>query len=150
MRTQDFQDFTLVVCVNSYDHWWDDPEKIGSCFDNQKSINYLKSVSDIDLKIIDKSSKGNGWPEKKGGVGWARKVGMDYISGHANENDLIVCMDADTFYPDNYLSSLKESFEKDSTILGLAIPYYHRLTGEETDRLIPDCTRYKSMLFMIS
>ncbi len=136
LKTQSEQNFRLVVCVNQYEDWWDDDEKVTQCVDNQKSIEFLNSVRGIDLLIIDKSSKGKGWPRKKGGVGHARKTVMDFIVETANNFDLIVSVDADTFYPTDYLASVRESFLKHPKMIGLAVPYYHKLDGNETDRLI--------------
>ena len=47
IKNQNNQDFELVVCVNQYDDWWNDPEKVALCEDNQKCIAYLKQVSGI-------------------------------------------------------------------------------------------------------
>ncbi|PLW97634.1 MAG: hypothetical protein C0591_06185 [Marinilabiliales bacterium] len=134
MEKQSFKDFMIYICVNQYESWWNDPEKVHYCLDNAKSINYIKS-SGLVTEIIDKSSKGKGWPEKRGGVGWARKVLMDRISKE-NKNDTIVSMDADTFYPEDYLESIHNYFMHHPESVGLSIPYFHPLAGDETDRHI--------------
>lgn len=136
LKEQSIQKFTLVVCVNQYESWWETPDKVSQCLDNQKSIEYLKAQKDLVIEVLDKSSKGNGWSDKKGGVGWARKIAMDFINQHANSNDLIVCMDADTYYPVNYLESIVKSFDYQPNMLGLAIPYYHEADKSETGKLI--------------
>lgn len=136
LRKQNFRHFELVVCVNNFNDWWEVQEKASLCIDNQHSLDYLNSIEDIKIHLIDKSTKGKGWPGKKGGVGWARKVAMDYVSQISDAEDVIVCMDADTYYPKNYLSSIAESFDKDEKLDGIAIPYYHKLMGGITDRLI--------------
>jgi glycosyltransferase involved in cell wall biosynthesis len=136
LQQQYHKDFKLFVCVNNYDKWWDDAVKMHLCFDNQASIKYLKQVQDLDIHLIDRSSKNKGWQGKKGGVGWARKTAMDLIAEQANTNDIIVSMDADTYYPENYLSTILEKFERKDGAHGLAVPYYHRLAGDETDKLI--------------
>jgi glycosyltransferase involved in cell wall biosynthesis len=136
LKAQSMQDFSLLVCVNQYEAWWDDAEKVDQCIDNQKSIDFLQSVSGMGIQIIDKSSKGKGWPRKKGGVGHARKIIMDLIVETATDHDLIVSMDADTFYPPDYLASLQATFQQHPRQIGLAVPYYHKLDGNETDRLI--------------
>jgi len=136
LKAQSIQDFSLTVCVNQYESWWDDEEKSAQCFDNQKSIEFLQSVQGLAIQIIDKSGKGKGWLRKKGGVGHARKTAMDLIAQTAKDNDLIVSVDADTFYPTDYLASLQNSFQKHPKMIGLAVPYYHKLEGDETDRLI--------------
>lgn len=137
LREQQQVDFELVACVNQYEEWWNDPAKKPQCEDNYKSIQFLKSVSDIKIHLIDKSSKGKGWPQKRGGVGWARKVAMDYIVGIAHDQDLIISIDADTFYPPDYLSAVQQALTKTPEAFGIAIPYYHPITGKLlNDRLI--------------
>jgi len=134
---QTFSNFTLVACVNQYDNWWEDEVKIDSCRDNQKSISLLNNNNyTFQIEIIDRSTKGTGWPIKKGGVGWARKTLMDYISSKANKNDIIISIDADTYYPTNYFQSIFDFFNAEKDICGLAIPYYHKLDNSVTDRLI--------------
>lgn len=134
LAKQDFQDFSLVACVNNYDSWWDDELKKLQCEDNQKSIELLKEENRFKIVVIDKSSPQKGWKKKKGGVGHARKTSMDFIASTAHDNDLIISIDADTYYPSNYLSEISKAFNN-KKLLGLALPYYHPLDGKN-DRLI--------------
>lgn len=136
LKAQSEQDFDVVVCVNNYEDSWHDALKEKQCVDNQKSISFLKSIEDIRIQIINKSSKGKGWLKKKGGVGHARRVAMDAIIKNAKDSDLIVSIDADTYYPPDYLAAILQLFLENSKMTGLAVPYYHRLDGDETDRLI--------------
>jgi len=133
---QDFQDFHLVVCVNNSEKWWDDPEKKQWCYDNLESLAFLKTVTGCNMTVIDHSSVGKGFLGKKTGVGMARKTAMDRIAEQAPENDLIVSMDADTGYPENYLSSVRDSLLGNRGVHGLSVPYYHQLAHDKTDRLI--------------
>ncbi len=137
LKKQQQKNFTLWVCVNHYEHWRNLPEKEEQVANNEQSLRYLKSIDDIDIRIIDKASPGKGWPAKKGGVGRARKTLMDAIAKEAGSNDLIISMDADTRYPENYLSAIKETFNQHPEAYGLAVPYFHRLSNnEENNRLI--------------
>ena len=136
LRKQDFQKYSIVACVNQYDSWWTASDKLHICEDNLKSCELLKMADDLDIQIIDRCSKGNGWPPKRGGVGWARKTIMDYIVTKASMDDIIVSIDADTYYPSDYLQSIFDHFRENNTCGGLAIPYYHQLKNDETDRLI--------------
>jgi glycosyltransferase involved in cell wall biosynthesis len=136
LQHQEMVDFKIVVCVNQYDDWWEEPGKSAICIDNRKSLDILKDQEKLDLHIIDKSSPGQGWKKKKGGVGWARKVAMDFISDKAQKNDIIVSIDADTFYPPDYLRSITDFFNKNDSLTGLSIPYYHKLDDKNTSRLI--------------
>lgn len=136
LMLQSFSRFEAVACVNQYNNWWQDAGKVDSCIDNQKSLELLGLTKNLNIQIIDRGSKGKGWPPKKGGVGWARKTLMDHIALKADKNDLIVSIDADTYYPPDYLQSVFDFFVENKKLVGLALPYYHKLNNDETDRLI--------------
>ncbi len=137
LESQQLANFELVVCVNQYEEWWHDTAKRKICEDNQESLSLLQQLQKFPVKVIDRSSPGRGWAAKKGGVGHARKTIMDAIAADTGDRDIIVSMDADTAYPDNYLSVVDACFRKNPTFLGLALPYFHKLTGnEENDRLM--------------
>lgn len=130
LKKQSFKNFELIACVNQPEEWWTIPDKVEQCLDNQKSIEILKKENQFPLTIIDKSTKGSGWVGKKKGVGWARKLAMDKASSLGSDIDLIVSIDADTEYPENYFSSVADIFKRKPKIVGLANPYYHRLTED--------------------
>lgn len=137
LESQPLTDFELIVCVNQYDDWWDDAVKRKACEDNLKSLSLLQQWQKFPVKVIDNSSPGRGWAAKKGGVGRARKTIMDAIASVGDDRDIMVSMDADTVYPADYLSAIDTCFRKNPTFLGLALPYFHPLTGEqENDRLL--------------
>ena len=137
IKKQNFKSFELFVCVNHPDEWWSDSEKEIICQNNLRSIELLKNEIQFPITIIDKSSKGLGWKGKKFGVGWARKTIMDMISLEADKNDLILSLDADTGFSENYLNSVIESFQKNEKFVALSVPYYHKLTADESaDRSI--------------
>jgi glycosyltransferase involved in cell wall biosynthesis len=131
IRGQTFKNFELFVCVNQPDDFWNDQDKKNICENNEQTINLLKRITDFPITIIDKSSHGNGWTGKKFGVGWARKVCMDSINEKADENDLIISLDADTRFSENYFSSLIDNFNSNPGITALSVPYYHRLVEDE-------------------
>lgn len=127
----------LYVCINQPDSWWKNTEKQHICHDNKITLELLQKTSVADITVIDRSSEGYGWKEKNHGVGWARKTAMDAINAVARADDLIVSIDADTWYPPGYLASLAENANRNPDAAGFAIPYYHPLNGEEaTDRAI--------------
>ena len=88
INTQNYTDFKLHVCINQPEDWWDEEDKLPQCLNNQQSIEYLEGLKMPHLTIIDRSSKGKGWKNKKHGVGWARKTIMDNISEIANQQDI--------------------------------------------------------------
>ena len=109
IKKQKFRSFELFVCVNQPDEWWSDPAKKNICQNNIYALELLKKVKQFPVTVIDKSSKGMGWKGKKFGVGWARKTIMDKISLEADKNDIILSMDADTSFSENYFSSITDS-----------------------------------------
>jgi len=137
LAEQSVSNFILFVCVNQPDHYWDNVEKIHICEDNKRSIEILKREQPFPVHLIDRSSPGLGWKGKHFGVGWARKTAMDEISKVGRDEDIIMSMDADTHYPADYLSSIQDLFGLYPDKVGLANPYFHRLTGNEPiDRAI--------------
>lgn len=132
--------FTVYVCVNQPDEWWDDPEKVEVCYQNQKLIEFLNEFPDYQITILDYSSRGKGWKGKKHGVGWARKALFDHILQIADSDDVIICLDADTHIPKLYFYSLYERYTSTSVSV-ISNPYYHQLT--EDDRANRAILRYE-------
>lgn len=134
---QDYSDLHLVVCVNQPDEWHTIIEKSEICRNNLNALEYLYSLDDQRITIIDKSTPGNGWVGQKHGVGWARKTAMDGANELAEPKDIILSIDADTFYTSEYFSAVVHAISEAPEAAGLSAPYYHRLTGDEvTDRCI--------------
>jgi hypothetical protein len=128
--------FSVYVCVNQPDDWWNNEDKIEICQNNQKLLKYLNSFRQLkltainSLNIIDKSSPSKGWQKNKSGVGWARKTLFDEIFKTANDDDVIISLDADTLFNENYLQSIVENFIRNKIDV-LSVPYYHKLTDDE-------------------
>ncbi|MCF8396842.1 MAG: glycosyltransferase [Bacteroidales bacterium] len=131
LEDQKFADSKLFVCVNQPEAWWNDQERKHICEDNQKSLRLLNKHHAIPLEVLDRSSMGKGWRGKHHGVGWARKIAMDAINKVAEPEDLIVSIDADTFYPPEYLESLRKLFVDKPAKIAVSNPYYHKLSGDE-------------------
>jgi hypothetical protein len=72
--------------------------------------------SGIRLGCIDASSADAEIPERDGGVGTARKVGMDaalaVLDGRGPDGGVICCLDADTLVMENYLSAVHAHFSR--------------------------------------
>lgn len=122
--------FTVYVCVNQPESWWDNPDKIDVCQNNQQLIKFIRNYPKLPVEIIDKSSLGNGWGDKNHGVGWARRTLFDHILSVATAEDVIVSLDADTCVKPEYLQSIGENFEN-RTLTAVSLPYYHRLTDDD-------------------
>ncbi|NQV02395.1 MAG: hypothetical protein HQ542_07105, partial [Bacteroidia bacterium] len=131
LECQGYRNFSVVVCVNQPDEWWDDPSRSVICRNNAESISLLESVSGFPLEVIDKSSRGAGWTGKRHGVGWARKTVMDRISQRADTTDIILSLDADTSFSDTYFESVAETMSSYPQATALTVPYYHRLPEDQ-------------------
>ncbi len=122
----------LWVCVNQPESYREEKEKLHICENNRKTLAYLQNYPTKNLTVIDRSSPGKGWKGKDHGVGMARKVLMDGIAEVAMPQDIIVSMDADSYYGPAYLSSVLDIFTRNPDVVALSNPYYHSLTGDET------------------
>jgi len=126
---------TLLVCVvNNHQPPLAAPEEIR---DNQNTLTLLEDLlrgdarlhsqpaemrddlrkiagSGLRLGWIDASSPGLEIPDRDGGVGTARKIGMDaalaVLSGRGPGGGVICCLDADTLVMENYLAAVYAHF----------------------------------------
>ncbi len=91
----------------------------------------MLTLSDAKLKLgyIDASSKGNEIPQNSGGVGMARKIGMDMalrlLKKNSAPRNLILSLDADTLVRNNYLSAIKNYFT--SKVKTAIVAYEHQM-----------------------
>lgn len=137
IRQQSYPRIKLFICVNQPDSWWGRADKLQACHNNIASLHYLEDIHGIALTVIDRCSEGKGWTAKRSGVGWARKVLMDAIADIANANDVLISLDADTTFERDYFKTVVEGVTANPQASAIAVPYYHRLTGdEEKDRAI--------------
>ena len=126
---QNYPDFRVYICVNQPDEWWDLVDKKEICEANIAALEMIKRFDGLDIVLIDRCSRGKGWFGKKHGVGWARKTLMDEINRAANETDILVSLDADTTFSENYLTSIARNFSEHRDAVAIAVPYFHKLTG---------------------
>jgi len=102
---------TLVIVVinNSKD------EKESVKNNNQKTYQKLiEKKYNYNLIAIDAFSKDNAIPNKLAGVGFARKIGLDFSLNHiVSEGSLLCSLDADTLINEHYLKKVKDNFKKD-------------------------------------
>jgi hypothetical protein len=141
LQRQSLVGFHTWVCVNQPESWRNDPEKVHICQNNAHTLELLRDYKLPNLHILDHSSSGRGWQPGKLGVGMARKTLMDHIILYADDHDVIVSMDADTLFGDDYLASVMGIFEQNPRAMGLANPYYHPLI--EDDHLNRAILRYE-------
>lgn len=105
----------------------------------------IKKVNEITLKTLETYSsrlpllfKRTELPNKKAGVGLARKIGMDEavrIFEQHKTNGLIACYDADSSCDTNYLKELEKCFYNDQFQSGVVF-HEHVLDGVNEDEII--------------
>lgn len=87
------------------------------------------AASKLKLGYINAASKGCEMPTRTGGVGLARKIGMDMavrlLENHSASSPVILCLDADTLVGNSYLSVIKKYFTPE--IKTAIVAYEHQM-----------------------
>ena len=103
------------------------------------SDKFIESILESGLKIgyIDASSPGKELPEKEGGVGFARKIGLDAALNIFNYEEMesakiLICLDADCTVKENYLTEIHKHFFENK-IKASSIYFEHILTRPGND-----------------
>lgn len=117
--------------------------------DNRKTIALLRKIINIDnsevselinisgltLNFIDASSEGKELPEKEGGVGLARKIGMDMaltlFDYQSSNKKILICLDADCTVSPNYLYEIIKNFNKNN--LNAAVVEFHHTIDDNNN-----------------
>lgn len=132
--------------------------------DNRNTLNFLRGVinkngsepaarsiinSGINIGVVNASSEGLEMPENDGGVGLARKIGMDLaltiFDYNSPQKKILICLDADCIVENNYLTSIVDSFSKEvlpdnrSNMYAAYVQYEHPLPGNEKEKLAIVC-----------
>ncbi len=135
-----FGNTAVIHVVNSFE---DSLEVVKN--DNQKSIDLLRAIvgknnpgdsvvseiikSNLNICLIDASSNGLEMPMKTGGVGLARKIGMDealrIFDYNSTAKKILICLDADCKVDSNYLTSIVNEFNN-RKLCGAIVNFRHR------------------------
>ena len=138
-----FDFFVVIPCYNEFDYIF----KTLKSINNQEQtilnntliiivINNSKEESDLvksnnqntyqkliekkynfNFIVIDSFSKQYAIPKKLAGVGYARKIGLDFSLNYISSNEAILCcLDADTLVSNNYLKKIKQKFYKNINV----------------------------------
>lgn len=122
-----FKRTAIIIVVNNFPDSSDEVKN-----DNSETLIFLKTLrsnpnrdeslgvqfgkSDLSIGFIDASSTGLEMPKKIGGVGLARKIGMDetlkIFDYNSPNKKILICLDADCIVDSNYLTSIVEEFNK--------------------------------------
>ena len=121
--------------------------------DNTKSIVFLRELinrkssddiagiifnSDMHIGLIDAATAGNEFEDDEGGVGLARKVGMDtalqIFDYSSSEKKIIISLDADCVVEKNYLEEIIGSFTNNK-FSAATVDFEHNLSEEGINKL---------------
>ncbi len=144
---QYFEETLVMFVVNSIASSDEDVKE-----DNRKSLELLKEIisgksrielaqkinsTGLNVGLVDASSVGLDLPEKDGGVGLARKIGMDLalkqFDFSTSSKKILVCLDADCTVEQNYLTSIVRVFHH-KDIHAAYIQYEHSLPERKEDK----------------
>ena len=130
----------IIVVINNLKSHSDQIKR-----NNQETIDYLrdKYISDskslLNLGIVDASSFGKELPEKNGGVGFARKLGMDFalmnFDYQSNDKNIIICLDADCLVKSNYLEEISKKTSAGNSNCGF-INFEHKANSQSEEAAI--------------
>ena len=129
-----FDTTLIVIAVNNIIS--SSPEIVEN---NRLLIQYLNRViaenkfSNLNLAYVDVSTDGNEMPDKDGGVGLARKIGMDtalnYFDYDGKGKNILGCLDADCKVENNYFDAVIEYYNHTNAEAGY-VNYFHPLPDD--------------------
>lgn len=106
--------------------------------ENRKLLEHLRRKGKVNAKlhigIVDASSSGKALPIKNGGVGIARKIGMDlslkYFDYNNDRKKILLSLDADCLVSNNYLEEIVEKYNNEN-IHASVIAFEHLLPEDD-------------------
>lgn len=145
MQDATYFDSTLLIFVINNKKSSSDEIKL----DNQQTLIYLRNImtgqpddsigrdileKDINFAIIDAASPRKTLSEKDGGVGLARKIGMDAVLnifdfGYKHKK-IILTTDADCTLESNYLTEVINNFNK-RELSAAVVNFRHNVSGDD-------------------
>lgn len=103
----------------------------------------LADIGDANMKLgyINASTPGYEIPQHVGGVGMARKIGMDtalrLLGTESATPQVILSLDADTLVQDNYLSAIRQNFTK--AVKTAIVAYEHQMPYDDLGKAAICC-----------
>ncbi len=126
--------FLILVVVN---HRQDAP--LSDKVDNQQTLQILAaknpSFDTLRLAWVDAASAGLELPTRTGGVGLARKIGLDLtlpFLDYGESSPLLISLDADTLVRPDYLPALTQHFQE-AKASAAVIPFCHQQGGSDDE-----------------
>jgi len=98
------------------------------------NINTMTLIANFNsryqLRYIDVSTDKKALPDNLAGVGYSRKIGMDYALKYSREDTILHCLDADVLIDPFYLSKVNE-FYKENDSRALIVDFEHQKENDE-------------------
>ena len=135
--------------------------------DNAKTIGYLTEIinkdssddlsekiinQDISIGFVDASSPGKELPENNGGVGLARKIGLDFaltlLDYESRNKKLLICTDADCKVQENYLEQIINQFNN-SNLSAAVVNYEYDVSGSDESTKAIICYEYYLRFYVL-
>ena len=107
--------------------------------DNRRTLARLTEPAGrthLHLAWVDAASAGQELPVKGGGVGLARKIGLDLALSrldYSSADPILVCLDADTRVQPDYLPAIEAHFRA-TDCGGAVLPFCHRKEGSAEEQ----------------
>lgn len=103
----------------------------------------LTEIGDANMKLgyINASTPGYEIPQRVGGVGMARKIGMDtalrLLGTESATPRVILSLDADTLVQENYLAAIRQNFTK--AVKTAIVAYEHSMPSDDLEKAAICC-----------
>jgi len=116
---------------------------------NEKTneLNYTLDNKGWNFGVVDCTTPGKELSEKEGGVGLARKIGLDFALSLFNYSEtgknILVCLDADCTIDNNYITGINNAFNRNN-ISGAVINFAHNI--DESNETTPAIICYEIFL----
>jgi hypothetical protein len=94
----------------------------------EKQSAFLNAPACLHIGFIDATTPGHAFPDTIGGVGLARKIGMDaalVLFSNPEAKNILICLDADCMVPTNYLSAIHTALRQNPAIHAAVVQYEH-------------------------
>ena len=144
LNSRYFDSTILIFIINNMESSTDKVK-----LDNQQTLLYLRNLisgnpedalgkrlleKGINIGIVDAASPRKTVPNKEGGVGLARKIGMDIVLNlfdyDVKNKKLIICSDADCTLEKNYLTEITDQFNK-RNLSAAVVKFRHDVSGTQ-------------------
>ena len=112
---------------------------------DQELYQRLSFIADAGMKLayVNASSQGCEIPMNTGGVGTARKIGMDMALRLLKDSEaaakVIISLDADTLMQENYLSAIHDYFNADTDTKTAIVDYEHQFPQDALQQAAITC-----------